>query len=231
MKNLILLVLLLPVFCNAKFYSGTVTMSDNSLKNGFIEIPEFPDDTKLKYRVEEKGKTEKLDINSVKGFEITNDKNETIKFITIFTAYQGSNKLNIDKKKSWASIVKEGKINLYRTYTTGTTGTMGVPGSGSSGGFTYYINRPNDEYIIYIDESDGGGLTICGNCDEYIIYIDESDGGGLTICGNCFSQLKKTLSKIFEDDCPKLADLIDKQDLKKNGYVRIVELYEQNCGK
>jgi hypothetical protein len=210
MKNLILLVLLLPVFCNAKFYSGTVTMSDNSLKNGFIEIPEFPDDTKLKYRVEEKGKTEKLDINSVKGFEITNDKNETIKFITIFTAYQGSNKLNIDKKKSWASIVKEGRINLYRTYTTGTTGTMGVPGSGSSGGFTYYINRPNDEYII---------------------YIDESDGGGLTICGNCFSQLKKTLSKIFEDDCPKLADLIDKQDLKKNGYVRIVELYEQNCGK
>lgn len=209
MKNLILFVLLVPILCNAKFYSGTVTMSDNSLKKGFIEIPEFPDDTKLKYRVEEKGKTEKLEINSVKGFEITNDKNETIKFITIYTAYQGSNKLNIDKKKSWASIVKEGKINLYRTYTSGTSGTMGVPGSGSSGGFTYYINRPNDEYII---------------------YIDESDGGGLNFCGNCFAQLKKTLAKIFENDCSKLADLVDKQDLKKNGYVRIVELYEQNCG-
>jgi hypothetical protein len=209
MKNLILLVFLVPLFCNAKFYSGTVTMSDNSLKKGFIEIPEFPDDTKLKYRIEEKGKTEKLEINSVKGFEITNDKNETIKFIPIYTAYQGSNKLNIDKKKSWASIVKEGKINLYRTYTSGTSGTMGVPGSGSSGGFTYYINRPNDEYII---------------------YIDESDGGGLNFCGNCFTQLKKTLAKIFENDCPKLADLVDKQDLKKNGYVRIVELYEQNCG-
>jgi hypothetical protein len=209
MKNLILFVFLVPLFCNAKFYSGTVTMNDNSLKKGFIEIPEFPDDTKLKYRIEEKGKTEKLEINSVKGFEITNDKNETIKFIPIYTAYQGSNKLNIDKKKSWASIVKEGKINLYRTYTSGTSGTMGVPGSGSSGGFTYYINRPNDEYII---------------------YIDESDGGGLNFCGNCFTQLKKTLAKIFENDCPKLADLVDKQDLKKNGYVRIVELYEQNCG-
>ncbi len=200
---------MVPLFCNAKFYSGTVTMSDNSLKKGFIEIPEFPDDTKLKYRIEEKGKTEKLEINSVKGFEITNDKNEIIKFITIYTAYQGSNKLNIDKKKSWSSIVKEGKINLYRTYTSGTSGTMGVPGSGTSGGFTYYINRPNDEYII---------------------YIDESSGGGLTTCVNCFTQLKKTLSKIFENDCPKLADLVDKQDLKKNGYVRIVELYEQNCG-
>jgi hypothetical protein len=36
---------------------------------------------------------------------------------------------------------------------------------------------------------------------------------------------------IFKKDCPKLADLIVKDDLKKNGFTQIVYLYEQNCGK
>lgn len=207
MKKLILLFVLVPFVSIAKFYKGTVTMNDGSLKNGFIELPEYPDDAKLKFRVEEKGNNEKLDIDTVKGFEIKNQNGEVIRFITIYAAEQW-NKLSIDKKKSWMSIVKEGKINLYRAYSSGSPAMTGVPGSGVSGGSIYYINKPNDNFAIYIDET----------------Y------GGLTFCGNCFSQMKKTISKIFEKDCPKLANLIEKDDLKKNGYPRIVELYEQNCG-
>jgi len=210
MKKLILLFVIFPFVSFAKFYKGTVTMNDDSLKKGFIELPDYPDDSKIKFRSEEKGKNEKLDIDTVKGFEIVNDNNETIEFIAIYTAHQGSNKLNIDKKKSWVSIIKLGKINLYRTYESGSPATMGVPGSGSSGGFTYYINRPEDNFVI---------------------YIDISIGGGFNFCGNCFSQMKKNLSRIFENDCPKFVDLIEKDDFKKNGHVRIVELYEQNCGK
>lgn len=208
MKKLILLVFLIPFMSFAKFYKGIVTMNDGSLKKGFIETPEYPDDAKLKFRTEEKGNNEKLDIDTVKGFEITNQNGDVIRFITIYAAEQW-NKLSIDKKKSWLSIVKEGKINLYRAYDSGSPAMSGAPGSGVSGGYTYYINRPNDNFAIYIDET----------------------FSGLTFCGNCFSQMKKTLSKIFEKDCPKLVDLIEKDDLKKNGYVRIVELYEQNCGK
>lgn len=214
MKKLILLVFLIPFMSFAKFYKGTVTMNDGSLKIGFIEIPEYPDDAKLKFRTEEKGTNEKLDIDTVKGFEITNQNGDVIRFITLYAAEQW-NKLSIDKKKSWMSIVKEGKINLYRTFAEGDSGfrssTTGltVPGSSSPGGFAYYIGRQDDNFAIYID------VTF----------------GGLTFCGNCFSQMKKILSKIFENDCPKLADLIEKDDIKKNGHVRIVELYEQNCGK
>lgn len=212
MKKLILLFVLVPFVSFAKFYKGTVTMNDGSLKNGFIELPDYPDNAKIKFRTEEKGDNEKLDINTVKGFEIINDKNERIKFVTIYIAYKGKGDLiKIDKKKSWASIVKEGKINLYRTYTSGSAGTMGVPFSGSSGGSTYYINRPGEDFAYYLVELDAGGPT--------------------EFCGGCFKAFKKAIFNIFEKDCPKLVDLMDKDDLKKNGYVRIVELYEQNCGK
>ena len=41
----------------------------------------------------------------------------------------------------------------------------------------------------------------------------------------------KYVDTIFEKDCPILSAIITKDDLKKNGYNAIVEIYEQNCGK
>ena len=213
MKKLILLFVLIPFVSFAKFYKGTVTMNDGSVKNGFIELPEYPDDAKLKFRTEERGSTEKLEIDNVKAFEIINGENKTIKFISSYTAYKGNGDLiKLDKKKSWLRILKEGKISLYIASSGGSSvmspsgGSM--PGS-SSGGAIYYIRKGTENYVFIIDQ----------------VF------GGFTACGNCFSQMKKTLSRIFEKDCPKLADLIFKDDIKKNGYVRIVELYEENCGK
>jgi hypothetical protein len=213
MKKLFILLVLIPFMSFAKFYKGTVTMNDNSLKKGFIELPEYPDDAKLKFRAEERGSTEKLEIDSVKGFEIINSENETINFVTLYTAYKGKGDyIKIDKKKSWLRILKEGKISLYNA--SGASSSVISPSGGSmpgssSGGAIYYIRKGTENYVFIIDQ----------------VF------GGFTACGNCFSQMKKTLSRIFEKDCPKLADLIVKDDIKKNGYVRIVELYEENCGK
>lgn len=214
MKKIILLFVLFPFLSFAKFYKGTVTMNDDSVKKGFIELPEYPDDAKLKFRTEEKGSTEKLEIESVKGFEVLNDKNQTIKFITFYLARPKpftNIEFKIDSKKSWVRIIKEGKISLYSTseaYSSVMSSSGGaMPGSGS-GGTSYYIKKGTDNYAILIDQTIGG-----------------------SICGNCFSQMKKIVSKIFEKDCPKLADLLVKDDLKKNGYAQIVYLYEENCGK
>ena len=214
MKKLILLIVLIPFMGFAKFYKGTVTMNDNSLKKGFIELPDYPDDKNLKFRNEERGKTEKFEIESVKGFEIINNKNEISKFITIFLASPKiftKDQFVIDKKKSWARIEKEGKINLYSTSVAFSPGMAPSGGSisGSSGGISYYIKKGTDNYAYLIHEV----------------------AGGLNFCPICSNQMKKRIASIFEKDCPKLADLIIKDDIKKNGYIRIVELYEENCGK
>ena len=215
MKKIILLFVLIPFLSFAKFYKGTVTMNDDSIKNGFIELPESPNDAKLKFRTEEKSSTEKLDIENVKGFEVSNEKNQTIKFITFYLAKPKpftNIEFKTDSKKSWVRIIKEGKISLYNTfegYSSVISPSGGsMPGSGS-GGASYYIRKGTDNFAIFIDQVSGGA----------------------TMCGNCFSQMKKIVSKIFEKDCPKLADLIVKDDIKKNGYTRIIEIYEENCGK
>lgn len=208
MKKLILLVFLIPFMSFAKFYKGTITMNDGSLKNGYIELPEYPDDAKIKFRTEEKGNNEKLEIDTVKGFEIINDKNEVVRYTTVFLAEPKiftNDQFTLDKKKSWVKIIKEGKITIYSAYATYSQG------SGTGGFSTCYIKKTDEDYAYFF--ADGGG-----------------NGGGFSINMNGFSTLKKYLGKIFEKDCPKLVDLIEKEDIKKNGLVRIVELYEQNCG-
>jgi hypothetical protein len=32
---------------SAKFYKGKITFNDGTSKNGFIELPEYPDDAKI----------------------------------------------------------------------------------------------------------------------------------------------------------------------------------------
>lgn len=214
MKKIVLLFVLVPFVSFAKFYKGTVTMNDGSFKKGFIEMPDYPDDAKLKFRTEERGSTEKLEIETVKEFEIVNDKNKIVKFITIFLATPKiftKDQFTIDKKKSWLRIEKEGKISLYSNTVAFSSGMAPSGGSisGSGGGISYYIRKGTDNHAYVID---------------YVF-------GGLNFCPTCFNQMKKTISRIFEKDCPKLVDLIVKDDIKKNGYGRIVELYEQNCGK
>jgi hypothetical protein len=206
MKKLILLIVLIPFMGFAKFYKGTVTMNDGSLKKGFIELPEYPDDKKLKFRNEERGKTEKLEIESVKGFEIINDKNEVVNYLTIFLAEPKiftNDQFTFDKKKSWVKVIKEGKISIYSAYAiyNQANGTGGISSS--------YVKKTNEDYAYFF--SDGSG--------------------GFNINMNGFSFLKKMIGIIFKNDCPKLADLIVKDDIKKNGYTHIVKLYEENCGK
>lgn len=207
MKTITVALLLLVHFTvSAKFYKGTILLMDGNSKNGYIELPDYPDDKKIKFREEEKGKTEKIEIDLVKSFEIVNDKNSTVKYITIYLAEpkpftKAQHKL--DDHKSWAKVLKEGKINLY------SASAVYSPGSGTGGGTSTYIQKENDKYAYFI-------------ADGY---------GGFTINMNGFSVLKNYLGSIFEKDCPKLAQLINKKDINKNGYEYIVELYDKNCGK
>lgn len=191
---------------SAKFYKGTILLVDGNIINGYIELPEYPDDKKLKFRNEEKGKTEKIEIDLVSSFEILNDKKVTIKYLTIYLAEPKpftKSEHKFDNHKSWVKVVKEGKICLY------TASAVYSPGSGTGGFTSSYIKKENDKYAYFI--ADGNG--------------------GFNINMNGFSVLKKYLGSIFKKDCPKLVDLITNEDMNKKGYEYIIELYEKNCGK
>ena len=49
-KNLLLLLIMLPLIASAKFYKAKIIFNDGNSKNGFIELPEYPDDSKIKFR-------------------------------------------------------------------------------------------------------------------------------------------------------------------------------------
>lgn len=206
MRTLTVALLLLVNFTvSAKFYKGTIFLMDGSSKKGAIELPDYPDDKKLKFRNEEDGKKEKIEIDLVKSFEILNDKNSIVKYITIYLAEPKpftKAQFKIDDHKSWVKVVKEGKINLYSAY------TVYSPASGTGGGSSTYIQKENDQYAYYI----------------------ASDYGGFTINMNAFSTLKKLIESIFEKDCPNLVQLLKKEEMNKKGYEYIIELYEKNCG-
>ena len=59
MRKLTYLLILIPFVSFAKFHSGVMTFTDNSTKKGFIEIPDDSENNKIKFRLEEKGSTEK----------------------------------------------------------------------------------------------------------------------------------------------------------------------------
>lgn len=203
MKKLTYLLILFPFVSLANFYPGIMTFKDNSTKKGFIEIPDDSENNKIKFRIEEKGSTEKYPLEQIKSFIIYNEKGEEIKFVTThlayFKAFGKDNAYKIHEKTACVEVIKEGKINLYSAWfmTTGPNATYIFDGN-------YFINRG----------------------DDYSLVIYENTGAI-----NSWSYFMSLAGKHFNKECPNLTKLITKDDIKKNGFSRIVDLYEQNCGK
>lgn len=219
MKNLFCLLILIPFVSFAKFRSGVITFNDNTTRNGFIEIPDDSENNKIKFRQEEKGKTEKFPIELVKSFVVYNENGQQTKFVithlAYFNGFKSDNSFKIHKKWACVKVIKEGKINLYSAWfmTTGPGGGA-VGGASLNGSFTssgdLYLNKEGQDYALEFYEADASGFSITVNSWKYFMTIVE---------------------KHFGKECPDLIKLIDKDDFKKNGYDRIVDLYEQNCGK
>lgn len=204
MKKLILLFFLIPFSVFAKFYQGSLTLNSGSILKGFIEIPNY-DDSKIKFRSEKNALTDKYKIEDVKGFEIINEDNQTIKYTTLILVRPKifkPSELKINKKKSWVCLIKEGKINLYSAY------YFNQSGRDISYGYLFYIQKTDEKFARYIYE-----------------------GIRSPVIGDRYAQLKNYLKLYFEKDCPNLLKSIENDDLDKNGLERIVEIYDQFCGE
>jgi len=216
MKRLLFLLILIPFVSFAKFFDGTVTFTDGTTKTGLIELPSEPSQQTLKFKTDLKAKAEIFEIDNIKGFDITNGKNETpTQFISIYLAKGplfGTKEVKIDKKKSWVRIEKEGGITLYSSYIGYRPGmrTGAAKDSGWPAQTYFYLRSPDKEYAVF-----------------FWLYI-ESSGGMIAV--NNFKVIKKLVAAHFETKCPLLESFIDKDDFKTNGIERIVELYDEHCG-
>ena len=206
MKNLLLLFVLIPTLALAKYNSGNITFNNGISKNGYLEVPEYKD-TKIKFKSEENGKIEKFNIDDVKGFQIQNDKNETENYTTIIV---GTNKIfnpekfNLDSKKSFVKIIKQGKISVYSIhFETNTGGGMKNYYVGSD---AYYLQRENENFAF--------GIGIHRYDLSYMVGID----------------LYQVAKINFKEICPNFAELIKAANLNSNEFYKIVDIYEQNCG-
>jgi hypothetical protein len=205
MKKVILIVLLMPMLLVAKYRSGVVYFNDGTTKNGFLEIPNF-DDSKIKFRSTQKGKTEKFKIEDVKSFEVINDANVKLVYETLYLAnfkFFSTTETKVSKKKSWVKIVKQGKITLYSAFFSHRNGKE------LNEGIIYYIKKPENENPLFLHASE--------------VY-------GFTLHVNAFSALKKTLKVHFDTDCPQLVEMLTKEEIKNKGLTHIVDLYDANCG-
>jgi hypothetical protein len=207
MKKLILSFILIPTLVVAKFNPGNISFNNGTNKIGFIEAPEYKD-KKIKFKSEENGKVEKYNIDDVKDFQIQNDKNETENYTTLIV---GTNKLfnltkfNLDSKKSFVKIIKQGKISVYSIHFQTNTG---------SGMKNYYVG--SDAYYLQREkENFAFGIGIHRYDLSFMVGMD----------------LYQVAKINFKEICPNFAELIKVANLNSNEFYKIVDIYEQNCGQ
>ena len=188
----------------AKFYRGSITLTDDKTIKAYISEP-IGNDSKLKFRYSEDGKTEKIEIEEVKSFEFYDDNNNQKVYHTMLLSnpkFLRPSKFKISKKKYWVKLIKEGKINLYEVY------TVVQSGRNINYIYNYYITQENDTY----------GRFLFSPMSDVFNRIKYKYAG-----------LDYYLKLYYETKCPEFVKSVKYEILEKYGIGRIVDLYEANC--
>ena len=208
MKN-VFFALLISAMATAQFNPGTITLNDGSSKTGYIETPEGQE-KKVKFKVDQKSKVEKIGVENVREFEITNFKNEKEKYITLKL---GNNKLfnpseiKVASTKTFVKEIKKGKIGLYASHfkATSVSGGGASTRSHSYQGDSYYLQRPGDDYAFAIG-THRYDLNFLTGMSTYPV-IEEN----------------------FKDICPEFVIKLKEADLPIAKFGEFVEIYERTC--
>ena len=204
-KTIILMMLLMPFALMAQYFKGVITLNNEETIKAYIEVPAGNND-KLKYKLSEDGSKEKLSIDEVKSFEITNKDNEQEIYHPMYISFPKDlrpSKFIISENKYWAKLVKEGKVNLYVVY------SVEQAGRDINYMYRYYLVDENDKYARYI-------FTPMKDPFERLKFK--------------YAGLDYYLKMYYKDKCPEFVQKVKYEDLEKYGIGRIVDLYEEYCG-
>ena len=212
MKKMYFLLCLVCFSVQAKYYKAVLTLEDGSAKKGFAEMVEWSD-SKVKFKLEEKGDTEKILSTSLKKIEYTGDeKNVFIAERLYIQTDKGEKGVKISPEKYWLYVVYSKGIklavNVYQSTQIFNANT-GMT-KGQAGGRSFYLGKEKEDAIFFI--------CFISDMNSTTIGMDKS--------------VRKHCSLLFKD-CPKFIEVVNAEDFKQASLMsRIVELYEEhNCNK
>ncbi|HEU0136755.1 MAG TPA: hypothetical protein VFQ50_05650 [Flavobacterium sp.] len=195
----------------AQFNQGTVTFNNGSTKSGLIEIPKFQD-SKVRFKTDQKAKVEKFSVDDVKQFEITNPQNEKETYVTMRL---GNNKtfnvseIRVDDEKNFVRVLNKKRIGIYVAHFEGNSvsGGGGTMRSHSYGGDRYYLQREGDDFAFSIGTH----------------RYDLDFMTGMSTYG--------VINENFKDICPEFWNKLMALDLPVSRFAEFADVYEETCPK
>lgn len=212
MKKMYLLLCLLCFTVQAKYYKAVLTFQDGTVKNGFAEMVEMQD-SKVKFRLSEKGDTEKIVSDDLKKIEYTDDEqNQYIAERLFLHTDKGEKGIKLGTKKYWLYIAYSNGLKIAADVTQSTYRYNAANGTstGASGGVSLFMGKEKEDGVFFI--------FYLSDMMSVNVGMDKS------VRSHCALLVK---------DCPKFIEAVNAENFKKATLAnRLIELYEKNnCNK
>ncbi|KLT71565.1 hypothetical protein AB674_00405 [Flavobacterium sp. ABG] len=196
----------------AKYYEAVLTFENGTVKKGFAELVEI-NSSKVKFRLTEKGDTEKILSKELKKVEYVDKDGNKYEAERLFVLQdKGEKGVKKSSDKSWLYVIYSKGIKLTVDALQSTlrynpaTGTS----TGSGGGTMLYMGKEKEDGVFYV----------------YMLSAMMSVNVGM-------DKAVRNIAGIQFKDCPAFLEAVNKENFKKNTLAgRIIELYEtNNCNK
>jgi hypothetical protein len=196
----------------AKFIKATLTFENGSTKEGFAEMVQM-NDSKVKFRLTEKGEIEKIISEDLKKIIYTNDDGRiSIAEQLFINTDKGEKGIKKTDKKYWLYVVYSRGIKLAVDFEVSTFSYNPKNGTstGSGGGTILYMGNEKEDgvfYVYYLSSM----LSVNINMDKAV----------------------RNHSELLFKSCPKFIEAVNAENFKKNTLInKLIELYEtNNCNK
>lgn len=212
MKKIIILFCLISMSMQAKYYKATLTLENGEVKNGFAEMVEITD-SKVKFRLTEKGDTEKILSTEIKKIEYTDkEENSFIAERLFIHTDKGEKGIKKGTKKYWLYVAYSNGIKLAVDAVRSTIRYNATNGTttGSSGGTMLYMGKEKEDGVFFI------------------FYLSDM----MSVNVGMDKTVRNHAALLFKD-CPKFLEAVNAENFKKPTLLtKLVELYEKNdCNK
>lgn len=212
MKKIYLLLCLISFTMQAKYYEAVLTFENGTVKKGFAELVEI-NSSKVKFRLTEKGDTEKILSEELKKVEYVDKDGNKYQAERLFVLQdKGEKGVKKSSDKSWLYVIYANGIKLTVDALQSTFRYNPVNGTstGSGGGTMLYMGKEKEDGVYFV----------------YMLSAMMSVNVGM-------DKAVRNISSLQFKDCPAFLEAVNAENFKKNTLAnRIIELYEKsNCNK
>lgn len=206
---LFLTIFLVSLTMQAKYYKATLTYEDGKKVSGFAEMVQIKD-SDVKFKATEDGKIEKINSETLKQIQYTDEEGNVYLSKRLFVLNKNSRgEIKKTKTKLWFYEVYANGLLIVTDLFESTHNYNASSGrsTGMMGGKAIYLGSTKDDGVYY--------LTFFSDGPSAII--------GLT------KRTKNICENIFEEYCPAFLTTIENEDFdRKTFFNRLIELYDNS---